>query len=68
MKTPVRDNYYLINNEKEYLELIKMPRNEFKGDRIRMMISKRNKKMRELLSERCYFNGDKRKKRKLETL
>lgn len=60
MKTPVRDNYYLIKNEKEYLELIKTPRNEFKGDRIRMMISKRNKKMRELLSERCYFNGDKK--------
>ena len=60
MKTPVRDNYYLIKNEKEYQELIKTPRNEFKGDRIRMMISKRNKKMRELLSQRCYFNGDKK--------
>ena len=60
MKTPVRDNYYLIKNEKEYQELIKTPRNEFKSDRIRIVISKRNKKMRELLSERCYFNGDKK--------
>ena len=60
MKTPVRDNYYLIKNEKEYQELIKTPRNEIKGDRIRIVLSKRNKKMRELLSERCYFNGDKK--------
>ena len=54
------DNYYLVKNEKEYQELIKTPRNEFKGDRIRMVISKRNKKMRELLSKECYFNRDKK--------
>ena len=54
------NNYYLIKNEKEYQELIKTPRSEFKGDRIRMMISKRNNKMRELLSKKCYFNGDKK--------
>ena len=54
------NNYYLVKNEKEYQELIKTPRNEFKGDRIRMVISKRNNKMKELLSKKCYFNGDKK--------
>jgi hypothetical protein len=52
--------YYIIKNQQEYEELIKTPRKEFKYDKIRILVAKRNKKMRELLENRCYFNGDKK--------
>lgn len=52
--------YYIVKNQQEYEELIKTPRKEFKYDRIRILVAKRNKKMRELLENRCYFNGDKK--------
>ena len=52
--------YYIVKNQEEYEELIKTPRKEFRYDKIRILVAKRNKKMRELLEDRCYFNGDKK--------
>jgi len=52
--------YYIVKNQEEYEELIKTPRKEFRYDKIKILVAKRNKKMRELLENRCYFNGDKK--------